>query len=247
MREIIREKLGDEEACPYLPGERSRMRYRVVENCGAETYQRLLERGWRRFGSLFFRPGCLACQECRSLRVDVAAFRPNRSMRRAWHKNRDLEVVVEPPSVSREHLALYDRYHDDMSRRKSWPEKLAEPFDYYLTFVHGRQEFGREILYRRGGRLVMVALVDLLPRAVSAVYTFYEPELRHRSLGVYSVLRQIELARSTGRPHVYLGYRVEGNASMRYKARYRPHQVLVGRPELDERPDWETPQGGVTP
>lgn len=247
MREIIREKLGDEETCPYLPGERSRMRYRVVENCAPETYQRLLERGWRRFGSLFFRPGCLACRECRSLRLDVGTFRPNRSMRRIWRKNRDLEVVVRPPTVSREHLALYERYHADMSRRKSWPDKLAEPFDYYLTFVHGRQEFGREVLYRLGGRLVMVALADLLPRAVSAVYAFYEPELRMRSPGVYSVLRQIELARSTGRPYVYLGYWVEGNASMRYKAGYKPHQILVGRPELNERPEWRDSDYDATP
>lgn len=240
MREVIREKLGDEEACPYLPGERSRMRYRVVENCAAETYQRMLERGWRRFGSLFFRPGCLACHACRSLRVEVEAFRPNRSMRRAWQQNRDLEVVVQPPTMSREHLALYDRYHTDMSRRRSWPEKLAEPFDYYLTFVHGRQEFGQEILYRLGDRLVMVALVDLLPRALSAVYTFYDPALRKRSLGVYSVLRQIELAQARGLPHVYLGYWVEGNASMRYKGRYQPHEILAGRPEFNERPSWNT-------
>jgi arginine-tRNA-protein transferase len=128
-----------------------------------------------------------------------------------------------------------------MSRRKSWPEKLAEPFDYYLTFVHGRQEFGREILYLLGDRLVMVALVDVLPRSLSAVYTFYDPALRKRSLGVYSVLRQIDLARTRALPHVYLGYWVEGNASMRYKARYQPHEILVGRPELNERPRWETP------
>ncbi len=78
----------------------------------------------------------------------------------------------------------------------------------------------------------------MLPRAASAVYAFYEPELRSRSLGVYSILRQIELARANGLPHLYLGYRVSGNPSMSYKANYRPHQILRGRPELDERPEW---------
>ena len=242
MREAIREKVGEEESCPYLPGERSTMRYRVVENCSAETYLRMLERGWRRFGNLFFRPACAACRECRSLRVEAEAFRRTRSMQRVWRKNRDLRLVVRPPTMSPEHLALYDRYHADMSRRKGWPEKMSEPFDYYLTFVRGHQDFGYEFLYWLEDRLVMVALVDVLPRAVSAVYAFYDPELRGRSLGVYSILRQIGFARSRGLPHVYLGYWVAGNASMRYKANYRPHRILAGRPELDERPDWVSPR-----
>jgi arginine-tRNA-protein transferase len=83
-----------------------------------------------------------------------------------------------------------------------------------------------------------VALVDILPRAVSAVYAFYEPAQRRRALGVYSILCQIELARSRGIPDVYLGYRVTGNESMRYKAKYRPHELLVGRPEFNDQPDW---------
>lgn len=243
MRELVREKLGEEEACPYLPGERSSMRYRIVDNCSAPTYQRMLERGWRRFGTLYFRPACLACHECRSLRVDVERFRPNRSMRRVWRRNRDLRTIARtPPTLTRDHLELYDRYHADMSRRKSWPEKVSEPFDYYLTFVNGHQEFGHELLYFLDGRLVCVALVDVLPDAASAVYAYYDPDLRSRSLGVFSVLRQIAFARERGLAHLYLGYWVSGCESMRYKANYGPHQILEGRPEASERPEWRDAQ-----
>ncbi len=238
MREVVRVLAGEEEECSYLPAERSKMLYRAIDHCTAETYQLMLERGWRRFGNLFFRPACLACCECRSLRVEVEDFRPNRSMRRVWQKNQDLRVVAQAPTVSREHLELYRRYHADMSRRKGWPEKEGEPFDYYLSFVHAHQDYGYELLYLKDERLVCVALVDVLPRAASAVYAYYEPDLRSRSLGVYSVLRQVELTRANSLPHLYLGYRVRGNPSMIYKARYKPHQILEGRPELDERPEW---------
>lgn len=242
MREVIREKVGEEEECSYLPEARSLMRYRVVENCSAETYHRMLERGWRRFGTLFFRPGCLACTECRSLRVDVESFRPNRSMRRVWRKNGDLKVYARtPPSMTRDHLDLYDRYHADMSDRRQWPAKTSEPFDYYLTFVHGHQDFGHEFLYFLGDRLVCVALVDVLPRAVSAVYAYYDPELRKRSLGNFSVLRQIAFARERGVPHLYLGYWVRECGSMSYKVNYRPHEILAGRPESGEQPVWNEP------
>jgi len=56
----------------------------------------------------------------------------------------------------------------------------------------------------------------------------------------------VELARERGIPHVYLGYRVEGCASMRYKADFRPHEVLVGRPDEHENPRWIGAPGVMT-
>lgn len=238
MREVIRERMGESEECHYLPDRLARMRYRLIDHCTAETYQRMLERGWRRFGRLFFRHACTACQECRSLRVEVESFHPRRTHRRIEKHNQDLRIVLQHPTLTREHLDLYDRYHDDMSRRKGWPERFSEPFDYYLTFVQGAGDFGYEILYLAGDRLVCVALVDILPRAVSAVYAFYDPAERVRSLGTFSILKQIELAQKRDVPHFYLGYWIAENPSMTYKAFYRPHQILEGRPAFNERPEW---------
>ncbi len=243
MQEIIHEADGDEEQCLYLPDQLSRMRYRVIDYCTPETYQGLLERGWRRFGRVFFRPACAACGECRSLRVDVERFRPNRSMRRTRARNRDLRVGLRRAAVSDQHLELYERYHRDMAERRGWSEKSITLLSYYRTFVEGRQDFGHEMLVFDGDRPVVVALVDLLPRAVSAVYCYYEPELRARALGVYSVLRQVDLARQLGAPYLYLGYWIEGNASMRYKANYRPHEILAGRPGQGDEATWSPPEG----
>jgi arginine-tRNA-protein transferase len=240
MREVIRERMGEVEECHYLPDRLARMRYRLIDHCSAETCQRMLERGWRRFGRLFFRHACAACQECRSLRVEVEGFRPSRAHRRIERRNQDLQIVVQPPTLTHEHLDLYDRYHADMSRRKGWPERFSEPFDYYLTFVQGHRDFGFEILYRAGDRLLCVALVDVLPWAVSAIYAFYDPSERRRSLGVFSILRQIELARHHGVPYCYLGYWIAENPSMSYKAGYRPHQILKGRPDFNEHGEWRS-------
>ncbi len=242
MLEIIREATGEKERCQYLPDCSSRMRYRVIDHCTPETYQQLLERGWRRFGRVFFRPDCAACGECRSLRVDVERFRPNRSMRRTLKRNRDLRVGLRRAAVSDQHLELYERYHRDMADRKDWSERSITLLNYYRTFVEGWQGFGHELRYFDGDRPVAVALVDLLPRAISAVYCYYEPELRARSLGVFSVLRQVELARERGVPYLYLGFLVAGNRSMRYKANYRPHEILEGRPGLDDEAVWRSPE-----
>lgn len=235
---ILQEGNSGDEACVYLPEEQSRVSYRIIDACSLEAYADMLERGWRRFGKMFFRPACTACAECRSLRIPVDEFEPSRSMRRNLKINSDLKVVLQPVSLSRQHIQLYDRYHTDMAERKGWQEKSIDPFDYYQTFVDGNHEFAHELLYLEGERLLGVALIDLLPQAVSAVYCYYEPEERHRGLGVFSVLQHIELARKRGIPYVYLGYLVDGNRSMRYKARYRPHEILAGRPPFQAEAEW---------
>jgi leucyl-tRNA---protein transferase len=50
-------------------------------------------------------------------------------------------------------------------------------------------------------------------------------------------------ASARGLEHVYLGYRVEGCASLAYKSRFRPHELLEGRPEVDATPRWTVVSG----
>ena len=156
--------------CSYLPDREATTSYRWMEDCDAETYQGLLERGWRRFGCTFFRPECAHCSECRSLRVPVQSFVPNRSMRRTREANADLEILLGPPTLSLAHLDLFGRFHAARSRDRGWAAKETSPQDYYMSFVDGAHEYGAELQLRLGDKLVAVALLDLLPRALSAIY-----------------------------------------------------------------------------
>lgn len=243
MTSRFREILGTPESCPYLPGLQATTRYRVFETCTPVVYEALLARGWRRFGRVFFRPECPSCTQCVSLRVDVAEFEPSRSMRRTARANRDLRVDVGPPRLDRDRLDLYRRYHADMSARRGWRAKEAvEPEEYAGTFLVGGGEYAFELaVHAPDGRLLAVGLHDVLPNAISAVYTYYEPLERRRGLGVFTVLELVRRAAETDRSRVYLGYRVLGNPSMRYKARYRPHELLDGRPDDARPPVWNRP------
>ena len=80
-----------------------------------------------------------------------------------------------------------------------------------------------------GGQLLAVAVTDVVDSAVSAVYTFYDPDLDERGLGTLAILKQIEWARSTGRTHLYLGYWIDGHRKMDYKRRFRPLEGFNGR------------------
>jgi arginine-tRNA-protein transferase len=88
---------------------------------------------------------------------------------------------------------------------------------------------GRFLELREDGRLLAVAVTDVVDNAVSAVYTFFEPDLAERGLGTLAILRQIEWARSTQRAHLYLGYWIAGHRKMDYKRRYRPLEGFDGR------------------
>jgi arginyl-tRNA--protein-N-Asp/Glu arginylyltransferase len=225
-------------ACIYLPEQTASLTYRILIDISASDYEALLSRGWRRFGWEFFRPACPACTACRSLRVNLADFTPSRSQRRTLARHADVEVIVQQPTVTPDHIRLYNAYHEDMQRRKGWPRQRHTLDSYYQHFLLGDWPFAREFLYLAEGRLVGVALVDVTPNALSAIYFYHDPARRQMAPGVFSILQQIAYGRRAGLSHLYLGYWIAASASMVYKANYRPHEILVGYPADTEPPVW---------
>jgi arginine-tRNA-protein transferase len=213
--------------CGYLPAQQWSLEYEYFLDLTAEQYQERMKQGWRRFGSMVFRPRCRHCNACRSLRVPVDAFTPHRNQRRAAKLNdADVRLVIGPPEATRAKLRLYDRYHTFQSGSKGWPHHPAKDFASYRdSFVHNPFPT-EEWNYLLGDLLIGIGYVDVLPESLSAIYFFYDPDHRHRSLGVYNVLSVLREARRRRLPHVYLGYFVEGCRSLEYKATFRPNEIL---------------------
>lgn len=214
--------LLDRGPCPYLPARTWRSLSMEVERLAPEEFQVLLESGYRRCGTEFYVPRCQGCSSCVPLRLPVAGFAPSRTQRRVWRRNQDLEVTEVRPGCTDEKLDLYRRYLAGRFGRTDLPGRRE--FEYFLGFHFGN---GVELDYRLDGRLVGFGILDETPAAASSVYFAYDPELSERRLGVFSLLYEIDWCRRTGREHLYLGLWVEGCQAMRYKADYRPHELLV--------------------
>jgi arginyl-tRNA--protein-N-Asp/Glu arginylyltransferase len=213
--------------CGYLPTEQWSLEYEVFSAITAAEYQERLRQGWRRFGSMLFRPRCRACRACQSLRVVVDRFRADRSQRRARKANESrLKLVIGAPAVTRAKLTLYDRYHAFQASAKHWPHHPARDVASYEHAFVLNPFVTEEWCYFLDDALIGVGYVDVLSAGLSAIYFFYEPDQRRYSLGTWNVLRLIEDAAARGLPHLYLGYYVTGCASLSYKANFVPNQVL---------------------
>ena len=238
MREIVR-LVEEPRACSYLPEQTAALEYRIVQELGAEEYERLLAHGYRRFGAQLFRPECPDCRQCVSIRVLVQQFEPSAAFRRVLRKNERIRVVRQRPSVSPAHLDLYHRYHRFMAEIREWRRDRISRAEYVESFVAGGGAFAWQWLYYDGDELVGVALMDETATAISLVYFFYDPVWRRDSPGTFSILVQLAHARAAGKLHAYPGYWIHANTSMAYKARFQPFERLVRHPSPGAEPVWE--------
>ncbi|KAM6444152.1 arginyl-tRNA--protein transferase 1 isoform 4-T4 [Liasis olivaceus] len=81
------------------------------------------------------------------------------------------------------------------------------------------------------GKIIAVGVIDILPKCVSSVYLYYDPDFSSLSLGVYSALREIAFTRqlhekASDLSYYYMGFYIHSCPKMRYKGQYRPSDLL---------------------
>ncbi|MFN5746887.1 MAG: arginyltransferase [Methylococcaceae bacterium] len=218
--------LGAENDCEYLPGRSARMAFVPPEDeLDPEGYQLLVANGFRRSGRLVYRPHCVACAACRPVRLPVADFTPSRAQRRLLRLNEGLHVLRKPPVLDDVHYQLYLRY---LRRRHPGTDMARMTADDYMNFLGDSGWSGTEFWELREGRdLLAVSVVDVLGDGLSAVYSFYDPDLKRRGLGTYAVLAQINAAVDLGLSWLYLGFWITECRKMAYKGGFRPLEVLT--------------------
>ena len=225
--------------CSYLENKNTTTHYKIIESCSLSASSELIERGFRRFGKMFFRPICESCQECQSIKIDVQNFEFSKSKRRVLKKGAHLKSYIQKPTMTREHLTLFEKYHLYMKDKKGWDYSKTTPEHYYSSFVSGYNDFGYEILYFEEEKLIAVDLVDMLEEGISSIYFYYDPDYAHLALGKLSLYKQVQLAQQLKKSWIYLGYYVEDCPSLSYKSHYAPYLTLEGRPLESEEFVWK--------
>ena len=217
--------------CPYLAGKTERKVFTELKGPHAEAINDALGRiGFRRSQTVAYRPSCLDCRACVSVRVMADEFAPSAAQKRVFKRNADLVVSECRAWATAEQFELLQRY---LARRHPGGGMAAMDEIDYADMVEHTAVSSYVIEYREppvdgvAGRLVGACLTDRQGDGLSMIYSFYDPEHEARAgLGNYIILDHIRRAAEAGLPYVYLGYWVEGSQRMQYKIRYRPLERL---------------------
>lgn len=218
---------GTEIECSYLDDLKATNIYADPHHPDPDhVYNQLIVRGFRRSGEYIYRPGCNACDACVPLRLINAEFRTRRTDRRTLRDNADLRMHVQTAAYTDEYFNLYKRYLAHRHPGGGMDDPNPQDFERFLLKPWGKTLF---IELRQKNRCVAVAVTDVTTTGLSAVYTFFEPELHKRALGRFAILKQIELSASMRLPYLYLGYWVRNCRKMAYKVDFHPHEQFVNQ------------------
>ncbi|KAJ9160314.1 hypothetical protein P3X46_025727 [Hevea brasiliensis] len=187
-----------------------------------------------------------------------------KSAKHSQLKRRKLEIHLKRSSFDPEEFALYRRYQ--MTVHNDTPDHVTE-ISYRRFLVDtplvpvppsgdgrvppcGFGSFHQQ--YVVDGKLIAVGVIDILPKCLSSKYLFWDPDFAFLSLGKYSALQEIgwvteNQVHCPSLQYYYLGYYIHSCSKMRYKAAYRPSELLcplryqwvpcnIASPLLDRKP-----------
>lgn len=218
--------------CPYLPGRTERKVFTELKGTDADELNEALGRiGFRRSQSVAYRPSCLDCSACVSVRILACEFTPSASQKRAMKNNKDVVVSECRPWATGEQFDLLQHY---LAVRHPRGGMAGMEESDYADMVEHTPVTSCVVEYREGsetdrpGRLIGACLTDVQSDGLSMIYSFYDPDRAERTgLGNFIILDHIRRAAAMGLPYVYLGYWVNGSDRMQYKIRYRPMEKLT--------------------
>lgn len=208
----------------------------ICDSVPAEFMDRLWAAGWRHFGRYFFRYSSQpdehgATQTITPLRIDLASCFFTKSQRRVLSRNTDLRHDIVPAALDEGLQAMFHRHKQRFSQNV--PDALE-------NFLGPDPKHGpcacRMVRVFEGERLIAASFFDVGQNAASSVYGLFEPEFTKRSLGIFTMLLEIQHCRESGLRWLYPGYATHGPSAYDYKKQFRGTEWL----------DWSTGEWSPT-
>lgn len=211
------------EPCSYLEKRKSVSAF-ANPHMDMNTYNELIQHGFRRSGGYIYRPHCPHCQECISVRIPVRKHQFSRNEQRVIKRNTDMRISIMPGRYRDEHFDLYQRYINSRHGEGSMANPNKSDYHRFLICDWTDTLFFE---YRLNRILIAVAVCDITNSGLSAVYTFFDPNYANRSPGHFAILSQIHGTQLRDLDNLYLGYWIRDCNKMSYKRRYKPLEAFL--------------------
>lgn len=181
--------------------------------------QHLWATGWRHFGRMFFRYNLTlsgaAIQHIVPLRVDLKQFHLSKSQRRVLRKNADVTCIISGAEITDELHEMFQRHKGRF--KDNVPDSLH-------SFLADDPSAGPcECLMVKcllDGQCVAASYFDVDQDAISSVYGLFDPEFGSRSLGLLTMLLEMEWAVAQGKQWYYPGYATLEASHYDYKKQF---------------------------
>ncbi len=211
--------------CPYI--EEKIERHLLTDLTGPDAqraHDALASAGFRRSHNIIYRPACPDCQACVPVRVLAPDFVPSRTQRRVLAANENVLVKTKQPRATPEQYRLFKRYQ---TARHCGGEMSRMDFGDFAAMVEETPVETCMFEFRtQDGHLAAACLTDELADGLSAVYSFFDPDLSQQSIGTYVILWLIREALRRDVPYLYLGFWIANSPKMAYKARFKPLEMF---------------------
>ncbi len=184
-----------------------------------EELDEYLDRGWFRMGQMIFTCHILCFNNdvysTVWMRLDLEDFAFKKSMRKILKRNdRLFNVKIGPPSFGGDRQMLY--------------QKHKERFEGYIPGTLRESLFGleedniyntQEIAVYDGDRLIAISYFDLGENSMASIMGLFDPLYQKYSLGIYTMLKEVEFGMNSNLKYYYPGYVVPGYKKFDYKLR----------------------------
>lgn len=189
----------------------------VVDEQSYKLLDEFLASGWIRVGGYLKRrplfPSKSAPRRNIPIRIRLEDFSFSKQQRRVLRKNADVKIDVRPLSIAREDEELFDRHR---SRINGTPPRTI----YDVIPISSLTEI-KKVTITEDDRLLAVSYLDVGKTSTYSIYGIFEPTIVWRSLGILSILKEIEFSIYEGKEFYYLGFVYDGPSNYDYKKRFR--------------------------
>ena len=213
--------------CSYMPDRIANLPLKLPSRLlSLDEFDQALAGGIRRSGVFLYHTACNGCSACEPSRVDVRKFVWRDSFKRVLKRgDKCLTIRVGQPSIDEHRLSIFNLHRTRRGLGDSESEYQINDYEGFLVDTCLPQTL--ELSFWINDALAGISIVDCGRTSLSAVYTFFDPMHSKLSLGTYSILKQIEYARDSGRQYTYLGMVVLENQHLSYKTRFRPQERWI--------------------